>query len=396
MGISQHVHGTDNARCLIALALVTGQVGRPGTGLHPLRGQNNVQGASDAGLIPMVYPDYQSVESPEIRAKFETLWQTSLDDQRGLTVVEIMDAVHRDEIKGMYIMGENPAMSDPDVQHAREALAKLEHLVVQDIFLTETAKYADVVLPASAWPEKDGTVSNTNRQVQMGRAALPLPGNARLDWWIIQEIARRIGLDWSYAHPRDVFAEMKRAMPSLDNITWERLERESSVTYPCDAEDQPGNDIVFGDGFPTASGRGRLVPAAIIPPAEEPDAEYPMVLTTGRQLEHWHTGAITRRASVLDELEPEAVASLAPAELRALGIAAGDQIRVTTRRGTIELKARADSAVAPGQVFIPFCYAEAAANVLTNPQLDPFGKIPEYKFCAAKVEPIALPLAAAE
>src|SRR6516162_9395792 len=396
MGISQHVHGTDNARCLIALSLVTGQVGRPGTGLHPLRGQNNVQGASDAGLIPMVYPDYQSVENPDIRAKFEALWQTPLDDKRGLTVVEIMDAVHRDEIRGMYIMGENPAMSDPDVTHARQALAHLEHLVVQDIFLTETAKYADVVLPASAWPEKDGTVSNTNRQVQMGRAALPLPGNARLDWWIIQEIARRIGLDWSYTHPRDVFAEMKQAMPSLDNITWERLEREDSVTYPCDAEDQPGNEIVFGDGFPTASGRAKLVPAAIIPPAEEPDAEYPMVLTTGRQLEHWHTGAMTRRASVLDEIEPEAVASLAPAELRRLGIAAGEQIRVTTRRGTIELKARSDSAVAPGQVFIPFCYAEAAANVLTNPQLDPFGKIPEYKFCAAKVEPAPITAAAAE
>ena len=394
MGISQHVHGTDNARCLIALALITGQVGRPGTGLHPLRGQNNVQGASDAGLIPMVYPDYQSVEDPNVRAKFEDLWQTPLDDKRGLTVVEIMDAVHRDEIKGMYIMGENPAMSDPDVTHAREALAKLEHLVVQDLFLTETAKYADIVLPASAWPEKDGTVSNTNRQVQMGRRALPMPGNAREDLWIIQEIARRIGLDWAYAGPADVFAEMTMAMPSLDNITWERLERESSVTYPCDAPDQPGNEIVFGDGFPTASGRGRLVPAAIIPPAEEPDADYPMVLTTGRQLEHWHTGAMTRRASVLDEIEPEAVASLAPAELRRLGIAAGDPVRVTTRRGAIELKARADSAVAPGMVFIPFCYAEAAANILTNPQLDPFGKIPEFKFCAAKVEPAELRAAA--
>jgi formate dehydrogenase major subunit len=387
MGISQHTHGTDNARCLIALALITGQVGRAGTGLHPLRGQNNVQGTSDAGAIPMVYPDYQSVEDPEVRARFEALWRTALDDKRGLTTVEISDAAHRGEIKGIYIMGENPAMSDPDVEHVREGLAKLEHLVVQDIFLTETAKYADVVLPASAWPEKDGTVTNTNRQVQRGRAALPLHRNARQDLWIIQEIARRIGLDWSYAGPADVFAEMKQAMPSLDNITWERLEREDSVTYPCDAEDQPGNEIVFGDGFPTASGRGRLVPAAIIPPAEEPDAEYPMVLTTGRQLEHWHTGAMTRRASMLDELEPEAVASLAPAELRRLGIAAGEQIRVTTRRGTIELKARSDSAVAPGQVFIPFCYAEAAANVLTNPQLDPFGKIPEYKFCAAKVEP---------
>jgi formate dehydrogenase major subunit len=387
MGISQHVHGTDNARCLIALALVTGQVGRPGTGLHPLRGQNNVQGASDVALIPMFYPDYQSVENPDVRAKFEGLWQTSLDPKRGLTVVEIMDAVHAGQIKGMYIMGENPAMSDPDVEHARAALAHLEHLVVQDLFLTETAKYADVVLPASAWPEKDGTVTNTNRQVQMGRTALPMPGDARQDWWIIQEIARRIGLGWSYTHPRDVFAEMKLAMPSLNGITWERLQRESSVTYPCDAEDQPGHDIVFGDGFPTRSGRGRFVPAAIVPPAEEPDADFPMVLTTGRQLEHWHTGAMTRRASVLDEIEPEAVASLAPAELRRLGIGPGAWIRVTTRRGSIELKARSDSAVAPGMVFIPFCYAEAAANVLTNPQLDPFGKIPEYKFCAAKVEP---------
>jgi formate dehydrogenase major subunit len=394
MGISQHTHGTDNARCLIALALVTGQVGRPGTGLHPLRGQNNVQGASDAGLIPMFYPDYQSVEREAVREKFEALWQTPLDDKRGLTVVEIMDAVHRDEIKGMYIMGENPAMSDPDVRHAREALAHLEHLVVQDIFLTETAKYADVVLPASAWPEKDGTVSNTNRQVQMGRTALPLPGNARLDWETIQEIARRMGLDWRYAHPRDVFAEMKLAMASLDNITWDRLEREDSVTYPCDAEDKPGNEIVFGSGFPTPSGRGRLVPAAIIPPAEEPDADYPMVLTTGRQLEHWHTGAMTRRAAVLDEIEPEAVASLAPGELRRLGIHAGDPVRVTTRRGQIELKARADSAVAPGMVFIPFCYAEAAANILTNPQLDPIGKIPEYKYCAARVEPITVRAAA--
>jgi formate dehydrogenase major subunit len=394
MGISQHVHGTDNARCLIALSMITGQIGRPGTGLHPLRGQNNVQGASDAGLIPMVYPDYQSVENPAVREKFEALWQTPLDDKRGLTVVEIMDAVHGDEIKGMYIMGENPAMSDPDVQHAREALAHLEHLVVQDIFLTETAKYADVVLPASAWAEKDGTVSNTNRQVQMGRAALPLPGNARLDWWQIQEIARRMGLSWNYTGPADVFAEMKQAMPSLDNITWERLLREGSVTYPCDAPDKPGNEIVFGEGFPTSSGRAKLVPAAIIPPAEEPDAEYPMVLTTGRQLEHWHTGAMTRRATVLDEIEPEAVASFAPAELRRLGVRAGDRVRVTTRRGKIELKARADSGVAPGMVFVPFCYAEAAANVLTNPQLDPFGKIPEYKYCAARVEPVEARVAA--
>ena len=330
MGISQHTHGTDNARCLIALSMITGHVGRPGTGLHPLRGQNNVQGASDAGLIPMMFPDYQSVEAGEMRARFEDLWGRSLDAKSGLTVVEIMDAVHADQIKGMYIMGENPAMSDPDVDHARAGFAKLEHLVVQDIFLTETAFHADVVLPASAWPEKDGTVTNTNRQVQMGRAALALPGDSRQDWWIIQEIARRIGLDWRYAGPADVFEEMKAVMPSLDNITWERLRAESAVTYPCPAPDKPGMDIVFGEGFPTPDGRSKLVPASIIPPDEQPDDEYPMVLTTGRQLEHWHTGAITRRATVLDALEPEAIASLSPFDLRKLGIAAGDPVRVAT------------------------------------------------------------------
>ena len=386
MGISQHVHGTDNARCLISLVLMTGQVGRPGTGLHPLRGQNNVQGASDAGLIPMVFPDYGAVGNDAIRDRFEGLWGQKLDPDPGLTVVEIMEAIHADQIHGMYIMGENPAMSDPDVSHAREALAKLDHLVVQDLFLTETAKYADVVLPASAWPEKDGTVTNTNRQVQRGRAALPLPGDARQDWWIIQEIARRMGLDWSYGGPADVFAEMKQGMHSLDNITWDRVTEESSVTYPCDAPDRPGNEIVFAESFPTATGRARFTPAEVVPPDELPDADYPMVLTTGRQLEHWHTGSMTRRASKLDALEPEANASLHPRQLDKLGIAPGDKIRVATRRGSIEIMARADRAVAEGMIFIPFCYAEAAANILTNPQLDPFGKIPEFKYCAAKVE----------
>lgn len=386
MGISQHVHGTDNARCLIALSLITGQVGRPGTGLHPLRGQNNVQGASDAGLIPMMYPDYQAVDTADVRRHFEDLWGTTLDPNKGLTVVEIMGAIHDGQIKGMYIMGENPAMSDPNAAHARAALAHLEHLVVQDLFLTETAFYADVVLPASAWPEKNGTVTNTNRQVQMGRKALPLPGQAREDWWIIQQIAQRVGLAWSYAGPEQVFAEMGRAMPSLNNITWQRLEVEGSVTYPCAAPDQPGQEIVFDSGFPTASGRGKLVPASVLPPDEMPDEEFPMVLTTGRQLEHWHTGAMTRRASVLDDLEPEAVASLSPQDLERLQIEPGATIRVATRRGAVELLARADSAIPCGMVFIPFCYAEAAANLLTNQALDPVGKIPEFKFCAARIE----------
>ena len=388
MGVSQHVHGTDNARCLIALALMTGQVGRPGTGLHPLRGQNNVQGASDVGLIPMMYPDYQLVEGDVARRRFEDFWETPLDPKRGLTVVEIMNAAYDGAIKGMYIMGENPAMSDPDLDHARAGMANLEHLVVQDLFLTETAFHADVVLPASAFPEKDGTFSNTDRQVQLGRAAVPLPGDARQDWWIVQEIARRMGLDWAYDHPKDVFAEFRQVMGSITGISWDRLERESSVTYPVAAEDEPGKEVVFGDGFPTESGRGRFVPAELVPPAEEPDADYPLILTTGRQLEHWHTGAMTRRASVLDAIEPEAVASVSPRDMEKLGLAPGGSATVSTRRGAITLKVRADRDVPQGVVFIPFCYVEAAANLLTIPQLDPVGKIPEFKFCAAKIEPV--------
>jgi formate dehydrogenase major subunit len=388
MGISQHVHGTDNARCLIALAMITGQVGRPGTGLHPLRGQNNVQGASDAGLIPIVYPDYRSVEDPQVRQQFEDFWGRPLDPKRGLTVVEIINACADGSIKAMYIQGENPAMSDPDQTHARQGLARLEHLVVQDIFLTETAWHADVVLPASAHAEKTGTFTNSNRQIQIGRVVVPPPGQARQDWELIQEIARRLGLDWNYGHPSDVFAEMGQVMPSLDNITWERLEREDAVTYPCDAPDQPGNEIIFGDGFPTADGRARIVPADLVPPDEMPDDDYPMVLTTGRLLEHWHTGAMTRRSQVLDHLEPEAIACLNPREMERLGFTPGQFVRVATRRGVVELKARKDRDVPEGMVFIPFCFNEAPANRLTNPQLDPFGKIPEFKYCAARVEAI--------
>ena len=387
MGISQSTHGTDNTRCLIALALLCGHVGRPGSGLHPLRGQNNVQGASDAGLIPMAFPDYHPTGEDKARATLEALWGARLDPRPGLTVVEIMGAMERGEIAGMYIMGENPAMSDPDLAHARAALAKLDHLLVQDLFLTETAALADVVLPASAWPEKNGTATNTNRQVQMGRAALPPPGQARQDLDIIVELARRLGLDWRYTHPREVFAEMTLAMPSLDHITWDRLLREDSVTYPCLGPDEPGQQIVFGDVFPTVTGRARLVPAKLLDPAEMPDEEFPFVLTTGRELEHGHTGAMTRRAGVLDALPPVPTASLAPDVLRRLGVAPGGRLRLSTRRGAVELAARADPDLPEGIVFLPFAYREAAANLLTNPQLDPFGKIPEFKYCAVRVEP---------
>jgi formate dehydrogenase major subunit len=388
MGISQHVHGTDNARCLIALALITGQIGRKGTGLHPLRGQNNVQGASDAGLIPMVYPDYQSVEKVEVRKLFETFWGQALDPQKGLTVVEIMNAIHAGQIRGMYIEGENPAMSDPDLNHARQALAMLDHLIVQDLFLTETAMHADIVLPASAFAEKAGTFTNTDRRVQMAQPVLAPPGDARQDLWIIQEIAKRLGLPWNYSGPDEVFTEMAHTMPSFNNITWERVAREGSVTYPVDAPDVPGNDVIFTDGYPTENGRAKIVPAHIRPPDEVPDMDYPMVLSTGRVLEHWHTGAMTRRAGVLDALEPEAVVFMAPRELKRLDLQPGDKLRLETRRGAIELRCRADSDVPVGMVFMPFCYAEAAANLLTNPALDPAGKIPEFKFCAARVSPL--------
>ena len=387
MGISQHIHGTDNSRCLISLALMTGQVGRPGAGLHPLRGQNNVQGASDAGMIPMFLPDYQPVGEDGVRSAFNEIWNSDVDfgAEKGLTVVEIMDAVHDGDIRGMYILGENPAMSDPDVEHARDALAKLEHLVVQDIFLTETANYADVILPASAFAEKTGTVTNTNRQVQMGRPAVPPPGEAREDWAITTELADRLGLDWGYTHPSQIFAEMKMGMSSLDNITWARLENEA-VTYPSLSPEDPGQPIVFGDGFPRPEGRAKFTPASIIAPDDVPDAEYPMILTTGRQLEHWHTGSMTRRATVLDGLEPEANCSLHPKTLRKMGVEPGGMIRLTTKRGSIVTMARADRAVAEDMVFLPFAYVEAAANILTNSALDPYGKIPEFKFSAVKVE----------
>ena len=385
MGISQHIHGTDNARCLIALALMTGQIGRPGTGLHPLRGQNNVQGASDAGLIPMMFPDYQRVDNPAARAKFEQAWNVPLDPQPGLTVVEIMDAILRGEIRGMYIMGENPAMSDPDANHARDALAALDHLVVQDIFLTETAYLADVILPASAFPEKTGSFTNTDRLVQMGRQAIDPPGQARQDLWIIQQMAAQLGLAWNYGHVSEVFEEMRRTMPSIGGITWERLEREHAVTYPCVAEGDPGQQVVFTEKFPREGGRARFVPADIIPADERPDAAYPMVLITGRQLEHWHTGSMTRRTAVLDAIEPDPVALVHPLDMAALGASPGDVITIASRRGSVTLYARADDSSPPGAVFVPFCYYEAAINKLTNAALDPFGKIPEFKYCAVRL-----------
>jgi formate dehydrogenase major subunit len=395
MGVSQHVHGTDNARCLIALVSVTGQIGKPGSGLHPLRGQNNVQGASDAGLIPMMYPNYQRVTNKAAHDWFEKFWDTPLDDKPGYTVVEIMGKILADDsdphkVRGMYIMGENPAMSDPDLNHARHALASLEHLVVQDIFMTETAWLADVVLPATAWPEKTGTVSNTDRMVQLGQQAIDPPGQAKPDLWIIQQIAKRVGLNWNYAGQHsgvaEVYEEMRQAMhAAISGITWERLQRESSVTYPCLTAEDPGEPTVFKEHFATDDGRVHLVPADIIPANERPDNDFPFVLITGRQLEHWHTGSMTRRATVLDAIEPMATASMCVADMQRLKVEAGDVITIASRRGQVTLRVRRDDGTPQGAVFVPFAYYEAAANLMTNAALDPFGKIPEFKYCAVAI-----------
>ena len=384
MGISQHIHGTDNARCLIALALMTGQIGKPGSGLHPLRGQNNVQGASDVGLIPMVFPDYQPVTDPDNQAKFEKLWGVELDSKPGLTTVEMIHAILDKEVFGMFVQGENPAMSDPNQNHAREAFAALEHLVIQDIFLTETAGFADVILPASAFYEKNGTFSNTDRRVQMGRQAVTPPGDAKQDLWILQEIANRLGCGWTYNGPEEVFNEMRQAMGSIAGMTWDRIEKEESLTYPLENVGDPGQPIIFTDGFPTDSGRGRFVPAEYIHADEMPDAEYPLIFITGRQLEHWHTGSMTRHSPTLDAIEPDPVVTIHPEDIKSLGIEPGELITIESRRGKVTAYARTDIGIQKGSMFMAFCYNEASANLITNEALDPSAKIPEFKFCAVK------------
>ena len=385
MGISQHIHGTQNAFSLINLALITGHVGRIGTGLHPLRGQNNVQGASDAGLIPMSYPDYKKVTEADNKYKMENFWETSLEYNEGKTVVEIIEDISNKKIKGLYVLGENPAMSDPDQIHTRKALAILDHLVVQDIFMTETAWNADIIFPASAHAEKTGTYTNTNRQVQLGRAVVKPPHNARQDWWIIQEIGRRMGLSWNYKSPRDIFIEMKLVMPSLNNISWERLERDGYVTYPASSEDKPGEDIIFMDGFPTSNNLAKIIPVKIIQPNDEINKDFPFVLSTGRMLEHWHTGTMTRRSVVLDKIEPYPIIFINSKDVKKYLLDLNKEVIIETRRGKIQIKLRCDDNLLPGMIFLPFCFTEAAANILTKSDLDPIGKIPELKFSAAKI-----------
>ena len=385
MGISQHVHGTQNAFSLINLALITGHLGRPGTGLHPLRGQNNVQGASDAGLIPMSYPDYNSVKIKTNNEKMQKFWNSNLDLIEGKTIVEIIKGINAGEIKGLYVQGENPAMSDPDLIHTRKGLAKLDHLVVQDIFMTETAWFADVVLPASAHAEKLGTYTNTNRQVQIGRNVVDPPKGVKQDWWIIQEIAKRIGLDWNYNSPKEIFNEMKLIMPSLNNISWERLEKENYVTYPVRSKNVPGEDIIFYNGFPTSNNLAKIVPVDLINPNDEINSDFPLILSTGRLLEHWHTGTMTRKAIILNDLEPDPIVFINEKDSKFYDIDLTREVTIETRRGKIQIKIRYDNDLLPGMLFLPFCFKEAAANVLTNSELDPIGKIPELKYNAARI-----------
>ncbi|MGH3981607.1 MAG: formate dehydrogenase subunit alpha [Pseudonocardiaceae bacterium] len=389
MGISQHTTGTDNARCLIAMCAITGNVGKPGSGLHPLRGQNNVQGASDVGLIPMFYPDYQKADSAQVRARFEQAWGVSgLDPDKGLTVTEIIGSALKGGVRGMYMLGENPFLSDPNINKVRKALSALEFLVVQDIFLTETAEFADVVLPASSYLEKDGTYTNTDRRVQLGRKVLDLPGQARVDWQIVQDIAQRIGLDWHYTSSREVFDELVSLMPNYANLSYDNLGGTGKLYPNPEPEHSDGTVVLFDERFNTDDGLAHLVPAQWLPAKELPDADYPLVLNTGRLLEHWHTGSMTRRSYALDAIAPQAEVYVHPKDAADRGLTHGEMVRVRSRRGEIELRLKVSHREAPGNCFIPFHFREAAANVLTIDEIDPYGKIPEFKFCAVQIEPL--------
>ena len=400
MGITQHSHGTDNVVATANLAMLTGNVGKPSTGVNPLRGQNNVQGACDMGALPNVLPGYQAVADPAIREKFETAWgcsllpslkekfgitwACSLPLSPGLTLVEMIEAASRKEIKALYLVGENPALSDPDVRHVREALSKLEFLVVQDIFLSETAEMADVVLPAASFAEKDGTFTNTERRVQRVRKAIEPIGDSRPDWWIICQVAKMLGAGgFDYSHPWQIMEEIRDLTPSYGGISYQRLE-EGGLQWPCPIEDYPGTPILHVNAF--VRGKGRFIPLKYIPPDESPDASYPLILTTGRGLYHFHTGTMTRKVAGLNTLDPEGVVEISPKDASALGIAQGDRVRVSSRRGEIVAKARITEASPPGLVFMTFHFAESPANVLTNPKLDPISKIPEFKVSAVRVE----------
>ena len=386
MGITQHTHGTDNVLATSNLALLTGNVGKPATGVNPLRGQNNVQGACDLGALPNVYPGYQKVNDPEVRKKFQSAWGVSLSNSPGLTHTEIFDRIYEGKIKALYQVGENPILSEANASHVEEAIKKMDFLVVQDIFLTETAKLADVVLPAASFAEKDGTFTNTERRVQRVRKAIQPLGEARPDWWITCQLAKKMGAGgFDFSHPREIMEEISSLTPSYKGMTYDRLEKES-LQWPCPGREHPGTPVLHTEQFATKSGKGKFMPLEYKPSVELPDDEYPLLLTTDRSLFHFHTGTMSRRVGGLDALHSEELLEINPADASRLGIASGEMVKVSSRRGKLKVKVKATDICPPGVVSMTFHFAESPSNVLTNPALDPVAKTPETKVCAVHIE----------
>ncbi len=383
MGITQHISGTDNVKSTANLAMLCGNIGIEGGGVNPLRGQNNVQGACDMGGLPDVFPAYQQVANEDARKKFETAWGATLSGKHGLTIVEIMNAAGRGDIKAIYIMGENPLISDPDLHHIKKELQKLDLLVVQDIFLTETAEFADVVLPSASFAEKDGTFTNTERRVQRIRKVVNAPGEAKPDWEIIAGISTKMGYPMNYSSAKEIFEEIAKVTPSYAGISYERIEKEG-IQWPCPTPEHQGTKFLHKEKF--SRGLGLFHAIEYIPPAELPDKEYPLILSTGRVLYHYHTGTMTRRAVGPSERCPESLIEIHPDDAVKFGVNDGQMVKVTSRRGTVEAKAQITQKSPQGTIFMNFHFAEAAVNLLTNPVLDPIGKIPEYKVCAVKLE----------
>ena len=384
MGITQHTHGTDNVLAISNLAMLTGNVGKPSTGVNPLRGQNNVQGACDMGALPNVYTGYQQVSDAKTRKKFEDAWGCKLGATPGLTLTEMVQAINDGKIKALYLVGENPMLSEPDSKHVEQALKKLEFFAAQDMFLTETTRFAHVVLPAASFAEKDGTFTNTERRVQRVRKAIDPVGNSQSDWWITSQIAKRMGSkDFDYTHPSRIMEEISRLTPSYGGITYDRLET-AGLQWPCPTKDHPGTPILHVDGF--IRGKGKLVPLKYRPPAESPDKDYPLILTTERSLYQYHTGTMTRKIAGLNVFRGEELVEINPLDAKKLQIADGEKIKVISRRGEVKAKAKVTPVSPPGVVCMSFHFAESPTNTITNPALDPVAKIPELKVCAVRIE----------